>query len=98
MRWSDPHAAWESCDRSDALTRKFSTYAGHVPDTLTEHPLAPRIRAALHGVNDPEIRRPITDLGMVEAIEVDADNRVRIEVLLTVSGCPGWPRSRSTSA
>ena len=39
-------------------------------------------------MNDPEIRRPITDLGMVEAIEVDADNRVRIEVLLTVSGCP----------
>src|ERR687893_662140 len=59
-----------------------------MPDTATEHPLAPRIRAALHGVNDPEIRRPITDLGMVEAIEVDTDNRVRIEVLLTVSGCP----------
>ena len=59
-----------------------------VPDTVTEHPLAPRIRAALHGVNDPEIRRPITDLGMVEAIDVDADNRVRVEVLLTVSGCP----------
>jgi ATP-binding protein involved in chromosome partitioning len=55
---------------------------------VTEHPLAPRIRAALHGVNDPEIRRPITDLGMVEAIDVDADNRVRVEVLLTVSGCP----------
>jgi ATP-binding protein involved in chromosome partitioning len=59
-----------------------------VPDTVTEHPLAPSIRAALHGVNDPEIRRPITDLGMVEAIDVDADNRVRVEVLLTVSGCP----------
>ena len=59
-----------------------------MPDTITEHPLAPRIRAALHGVNDPEIRRPITDLGMVEAIDVDADNRVRVEVLLTVSGCP----------
>ncbi|HZA74686.1 MAG TPA: Mrp/NBP35 family ATP-binding protein [Propionibacteriaceae bacterium] len=59
-----------------------------MPDTLTEHPLTPRIRAALHGVNDPEIRRPITDLGMVEAIDVDADNRVRVEVLLTVSGCP----------
>src|ERR687894_2906520 len=59
-----------------------------MPDTVTEHPLAPHIRAALHGVNDPEIRRPITDLGMVEAIEVDAHSRVRVEVLLTVSGCP----------
>ena len=56
--------------------------------TLTEHPLAPKIRAALHGVNDPEIRRPITDLGMVESIGVDDAGRARVEVLLTVSGCP----------
>ncbi|HEV2929339.1 MAG TPA: Mrp/NBP35 family ATP-binding protein [Propionibacteriaceae bacterium] len=56
--------------------------------TITEHPLAPRIRAALHGVNDPEIRRPITDLGMVESIDVDGSGRARVEVLLTVSGCP----------
>ena len=59
-----------------------------MPDTLTEHPLAPKIRAALHGVNDPEIRRPITDLGMVESIDVDDSGRARVEVLLTVSGCP----------
>ena len=56
--------------------------------TITEHPLAPKIRAALHGVNDPEIRRPITDLGMVESIDVDDSGRARVEVLLTVSGCP----------
>ena len=56
--------------------------------TLTEHPLAPRIRAALHQVNDPEIRRPITDLGMVEAIDVDDEGQARITVLLTVAGCP----------
>ena len=56
--------------------------------TLTEHPLAPKIRAALHGVNDPEIRWPITDLGMVSAIDVDDSGRARVEVLLTVTGCP----------
>ena len=39
-------------------------------------------------MNDPEIRRPITELGMVAAVEVDADGRVRVEVLLTVAGCP----------
>jgi ATP-binding protein involved in chromosome partitioning len=60
-----------------------------VPDqTITEHPLAPKIRAALHGVNDPEIRRPITDLGMVESVDVDDSGRARVEVLLTVPGCP----------
>ncbi|HJV15493.1 MAG TPA: P-loop NTPase [Propionibacteriaceae bacterium] len=48
----------------------------------------PQIRQALHRVDDPEIRRPITDLGMVEDIAVDAEGRVRVRVLLTVSGCP----------
>jgi ATP-binding protein involved in chromosome partitioning len=60
-----------------------------VPDqTITEHPLVPKIRAALHGVNDPEIRRPITDLGMVESVHMDDSGRARVEVLLTVPGCP----------
>ncbi|SEQ97699.1 Mrp/NBP35 family ATP-binding protein [Microlunatus flavus] len=53
-----------------------------------EHPLVPRVRAALHGVNDPEIRRPITELGMVDALDVDAEGRASVRVLLTVSGCP----------
>lgn len=47
-----------------------------------------RIHAALATVNDPEIRRPITELGMVRDVEVDADGAVTVTVLLTVSGCP----------
>jgi len=57
-------------------------------DQNTEHPLEPRIRQALSAVNDPEIRRPITELGMVAAIDVDEAGAARIEVLLTVAGCP----------
>ncbi|MGI3785037.1 MAG: iron-sulfur cluster assembly protein, partial [Janthinobacterium lividum] len=53
--------------------------------TTAEHPLVPRVRAALHGVNDPEIRRPITELGMVDSLDVDAAGRARVRVLLTVS-------------
>ena len=56
--------------------------------STTEHPLVPQIRQALHRVDDPEIRRPITDLGMVDDIGVDADGRARVRVLLTVAGCP----------
>src|SRR5262245_10398204 len=44
------------------------------------------IRAALGTVNDPEIRRPITDLGMVESVRV-ADGVAHIGILLTVAGC-----------
>jgi ATP-binding protein involved in chromosome partitioning len=47
-----------------------------------------RLTAALATVNDPEIKRPITDLGMVDHLEVDAAGLVRVTVLLTVSGCP----------
>jgi ATP-binding protein involved in chromosome partitioning len=45
------------------------------------------VHAALATVNDPEIRRPITDLDMVKSIDVDG-GRVRVEVYLTVPGCP----------
>jgi ATP-binding protein involved in chromosome partitioning len=47
-----------------------------------------QIQAALATVNDPEIRRPITELGMVESVDVAADGTVAVTVLLTVSGCP----------
>ena len=43
---------------------------------------------ALGGVHDPEIRRPITELGMVKDVQVAAGGAVRVDVWLTVSGCP----------
>jgi ATP-binding protein involved in chromosome partitioning len=46
------------------------------------------ILAALAGVQDPEIRRPITDLGMVKSVTVDDDGTATIAILLTVVGCP----------
>lgn len=54
----------------------------------TENPLIPLIREALSHVDDPEIKRPITDLGMIDTIDVDDSGRVSVKVLLTVAGCP----------
>jgi ATP-binding protein involved in chromosome partitioning len=51
-------------------------------------PLLEQVRAALGTVNDPEIKRPITDLGMVDTVDVDGSGVVRLTVLLTVAGCP----------
>ena len=45
------------------------------------------IREALSKVSDPELHRSITDLGMVESIEVDR-KKARIHILLTIAGCP----------
>ncbi len=46
------------------------------------------VRAALATVKDPEIRRPITELDMVEHLAVSADGVVELTVLLTIAGCP----------
>jgi ATP-binding protein involved in chromosome partitioning len=56
--------------------------------TNTQAPSVEAVRAALSGVNDPEINRPITDLGMVKDVRVGADGSVDVAVFLTIAGCP----------
>jgi ATP-binding protein involved in chromosome partitioning len=51
-------------------------------------PTTEQVTQALAGVDDPEIHRPITELGMVKNVDVAADGRVRVDVWLTVVGCP----------
>ncbi|MEU8245415.1 Mrp/NBP35 family ATP-binding protein [Nonomuraea sp. NPDC048916] len=51
-------------------------------------PTQEQVTAALATVIDPEIRRPITDLGMVKSIDIAPDGAVRVGVYLTVAGCP----------
>jgi|SRR5664280_974556 len=46
------------------------------------------VRAVLATVKDPEIRRPITELGMVDALAVGDDGVVSLTVLLTIAACP----------
>lgn len=45
------------------------------------------VRKSLEKVNDPEIRRPITELGMVDTINVDGST-VDVRILLTIAACP----------
>jgi ATP-binding protein involved in chromosome partitioning len=46
-----------------------------------------QVRQALRGVMDPEIGRPIEDIGMLRSIDIDG-GRVAVHVLLTIEGCP----------
>ncbi|MCF2532919.1 Mrp/NBP35 family ATP-binding protein [Yinghuangia soli] len=43
---------------------------------------------ALATVDDPEIHKPITELGMVKSVDIADDGRVKVGVYLTVAGCP----------
>ena len=44
------------------------------------------LQALERGV-DPELRRPVTELDMVRAVDVDGGD-VRVTIALTVAGCP----------
>lgn len=56
--------------------------------TPTGTPSLEQVTAALARVNDPEIKRPITELGMVDDVAVSEQGAVHVKVLLTVAGCP----------
>src|SRR5499427_1743655 len=58
------------------------------PPVVSAPPTIDQVTGALAGVNDPEIHRPITELGMVKNVDVAADGTVRVDVWLTVAGCP----------
>ncbi|GAA1768804.1 Mrp/NBP35 family ATP-binding protein [Nostocoides vanveenii] len=55
---------------------------------MPEQPSLAALHAALATVDDPEIRKPITDLGMVEEVRIDDDGAVFLRILLTVAACP----------
>src|SRR5262247_22485 len=58
------------------------------PSALTPPPTIEQVTEALARVNDPEIRRPITELGMIKNVDIAPDGKVRVEIYLTVAGCP----------
>ena len=51
-------------------------------------PLETQVLRALDTVQDPELRRPITELGMLKGVTVDPSGAVGVDVLLTIAGCP----------
>ncbi|MCS4489869.1 Mrp/NBP35 family ATP-binding protein [Corynebacterium sp. ES2794-CONJ1] len=51
--------------------------------TITEHD----VRQALSRVEDPEIGKPLTELGMVKSIALSGVD-VEVEIYLTIAGCP----------
>ena len=57
---------------------------GHSREHVDDAALA----VAVGAVTDPELRRPLAELGMVGDIRVGRDRRVRVVVALTTEGCP----------
>lgn len=55
---------------------------------MSSTPTTDQVHAALATVQDPEIHRPITDLGMVKSVDIADDGAVHVGIYLTVAGCP----------
>ena len=49
------------------------------------------VRSAVGAVVDPELRRPLADLGMLRDITVDGTT-ARVGIALTIVGCPAADR------
>ena len=62
--------------------------ARHALDSAMMSDPTAHIRAALAKVIDPELRRPITELGMVKGVELSPGGDVHVEIYLTTSACP----------
>lgn len=51
-------------------------------------PTSAAVHAALAKVDDPELRKPLPELGMIERVDVDGTGNVTVGLLLTTSACP----------
>jgi len=59
----------------------------HAPE-VGPPPSPADVQGVLAGVIDPELNVSITELGMVDAIDVGSDGHVMVRVALTTAGCP----------
>ncbi len=64
-------------------------HAAWTPDGSAEpNPTEDAIIAAIATVYDPEIPVNIYELGLVYAIDIHEDGRIKVEMTLTAPGCP----------
>ncbi|EWS80694.1 P-loop NTPase [Brachybacterium phenoliresistens] len=68
------------------------------PAGRSDDPRVARILEALDGVMDPEIHRPITELGMVGDVSVDDEGAALVHVLVTIEACPMRDRIEQQTA
>jgi FeS assembly SUF system protein len=57
-------------------------------EASADHPLWPKVQAALREVYDPEIPVNIYELGLIYKVDIGVDNNIFVEMTLTSPGCP----------
>ena len=59
-------------------------------DAVTR-PTTEELMTVIRGVEDPELRMSIVDLGLVYDVDIDEDGMVTVNITLTSPGCPVGP-------
>lgn len=82
-------------DYSHTRLVSLGSMASKNPDSNTPVGAAQRsdesVWHALQGVVDPELRRPLTELDMVDSVTV-TDDHIQVTIALTIVGCPASDR------
>lgn len=74
--------------RETPRTDRYSSPMPDIASSTPDHPLLPQVTEALATVQDPEIKRPLTEIGMVESVSISEAGHVEVRLLLTTAGCP----------
>ena len=71
-----------------AATHGAWTPEGEVPPPAPQRPSEDTIESLLKTVFDPEIPVDIYELGLIYAVEIADDGKVKVEMTLTTPSCP----------
>ena len=71
-----------------AATHGAWTPEGEVPPAAPERPSEDKIISLIKTVFDPEIPVDIFELGLIYAVEIADDGKVKVEMTLTTPSCP----------
>lgn len=71
-----------------AATHGAWTPEGEVPPAAPQRPSEDKIISLIKTVFDPEIPVDIFELGLIYAVEIADDGKVKVEMTLTTPSCP----------
>jgi metal-sulfur cluster biosynthetic enzyme len=76
---------------TEAQTDETEASATAEAPTHDGPPTEDEVRAALHTVEDPELRMSIVDLGLLYGVNIEDDGLVQVDLTLTSPACPVGP-------
>ena len=88
---ANPEAAAPEAANPEAANPDATTPAGADAPTSGERPSEEQLWEVLRQIEDPELRLPIVELGLIYYVKIDDEGLVTIDMTLTSPACPVGP-------